>query len=148
MLNYRYSNLKHALCFVRTLGIFSFHDMAEEKRYLVQQVNALRKENNVYRVEFRELKDEIKNYKELLKNSDHVNAQLRQDIRGLQHVQRANLRLTQENEQLRTDLRNLRKNHCVQSSKPYEELSDNERKTIRNKLDKFFKLCLEVRQPC
>lgn len=125
--------------------------MAQIQQHLVQQVNALRKENSIYRVEFRELKQEIKNYKQLLENSNRTNKLFRTQIQDLQREKERlaklidiNNRLREEIKELRAEYINLRRVKIIESRAPFEDLSAHDRKAIRKRLDGYFTGVLEV----
>lgn len=119
--------------------------MTQQERYLLQQVQALRKENDVYRVEFRELRAEIKNYKDLLRNSDQRNRNLEKSLSQQATIQATNKRFQQENKILRKDLAALSNKLHVRTTKAFHNLSGNQKRTIRHRLKAHFHKCLQVR---
>lgn len=118
--------------------------MSAQERQLLQQVKALRKENDAYKVEFRELRQEVKNYKELLANSQMRNRQLQNNLAHFHQLETAHNRLQTEHRQLLKDFSALSKKHKLSSSKNFLDLTRNERKTIRNRLKRYFLQSLKV----
>ena len=112
-------------------------DRDREIHYLQQTIQALRKENNTYKVHCRDLRTDNKNYKQLYQNAER-------DLKNFRNLKTQADQTIADNLRLRKENLKLREKSTVESSKDYQNMTKMQRHRIRKKLEKHFTRSLEV----